>query len=506
MSATPLVIIIFGATGDLTKRKLIPALYHLSTIDLLPPDYTLVAVARRPYSDAEFADELKQAVSRYYRHDLDEESWQRFASHIRYHQTEFHDAEGYDRLQQKLKSYFNPSVPANILMYLAVNPSFTGQILPQLQRVGLAGHDGIRESGWRRIILEKPFGTDLPTAAALNQQLASMFDERQIYRIDHYLGKETVQNILAFRFANGLFEPTWCRDYIDNVQITVAEDLGVENRGEYYDSAGALRDVAQNHLMQLLSLIAMEEPVSLSADDIRNAKSSVMSQLHLPSNMAETVVRGQYVARQSASQPDTTHAIEVDYRQEPRVDPQSQTETFVAFKLEFDSDKWRGVPFYVRTGKRMAERVTEVNIEFKKLPADLFGKAEHTVVSNVLTMRIQPNEGISLRMSVKKPGLRMELQPVRMEFCYRQEFADQPDAYERLLLDAIAGDQTLFLRSDEVEQAWQYMDAIAASWHQSSMPPQSYTIGSWGPTAADELLAKDGRQWLSHQIATCPLR
>jgi glucose-6-phosphate 1-dehydrogenase len=497
MPTVPLVITIFGATGDLTKRKLIPALYHLAKAGHLPQPYRIVAVARRPYTDQAFSQELQQAAAQHYRHQLDPDTWQQFAQHISYHQLEFGQADGYQQLHQDiLQSYADQAF--NHLVYLAVNPHFAQRILPQLQQIGLLTKDR-PTSGWQPVILEKPFGVDLASAQTLNHQLASQLNEDQIYRIDHYLGKETVQNILAFRFANGLFEPTWCRDYVDNIQITVAEDLGIEGRGEYYDSAGALRDVAQNHLMQLFSLIAMNEPSSLSANDIRRAKTQVLEQLVVPQDIAATAVRGQYV-----SNPD--HSDLVGYRQEAHVQPESATETYVALKLQLDSDKWRGVPFYLRTGKRMQQRVTEVNIEYKKLPADLFGQAEQTVVSNVLTMRIQPNEGISLRMSVKKPGLTMELQPVRMEFCYRQEFKDQPYPYERLLLDAMAGDQTLFLHSQEVEQAWRYIDAVAVNWRQQMTLPQPYPIGSWGPAAADQLLAQDGRQWLSHQIATCPLR
>lgn len=538
--SSSLAIIMFGATGDLAQRKLLPALYHLSKIGLLG-DCTILAVARRPFTDRSYAEQARQAVDNHYRHQIEDSTWQQFAKHIRYVQVDFAQPESYQNLVQALTN-LSPKKQAsciNKLFYLAVNPQVAQEILPQLQHTGL--NKKCSEHGeWSRIIMEKPFGTDLPSAQQLNRQLADMFDEDQIYRIDHYLGKETVQNILAFRFANGLFEPTWCRDYIDNVQITVAEEVGVENRGEYYDAAGALRDVAQNHLMQILSLVAMEQPESLSADDIRDAKAQALRHLISPANISETVVRGQYVQTARRRDGKTAHDDELEekpragstaplhgapeherpeaandgptpdsqtigYVYEPEVSPDSQTETFVAFKVEFDSDKWRGVPFYLRTGKHMTTRVTEVNIEFKKLPADLFNGAEQTVVSNVLTLRIQPNEGISLRMSVKKPGLKMELQPVRMEFCYRQIFNDQPDAYERLLLDAIAGDQTLFLRSDEIELAWQYVDQIENFWKSENKKPDEYTIGSWGPDAANKLIERNGRQWLSHQIATCPI-
>jgi glucose-6-phosphate 1-dehydrogenase len=503
--SVPLVMIIFGATGDLTQRKLLPALYHLAKIEALPADFKVIAFARRPFADDEYRNMMRGAVESFYRHPVDAEAWERFASHIEYHQGEFDDLSAYQRLAERLEqlSERGSRECINKLLYLAVNPSFYDHIFAQLRTAGLSQGCGVHGE-WTRVIIEKPFGRDLLSAQALNRQLVAMFDEDQIYRIDHYLGKETVQNILAFRFANGLFEPTWCGDYIDNVQITVAEDLGVGTRGEYYDQAGALRDVMQNHLLQLLSLVAMEQPKSLAADDIRDAKVAALSTLIFPDNFDTSSVRGQYIAGPEALSVDTEDPKR-GYREEPKVAANSATETYVAMKLMLDSDKWQGVPFYVRTGKRMATRVTEINIEYKKLPADLFGSAERQVVSNVLTLRIQPNEGISLRMSVKQPGLTMALQPVRMEFCYRGSFADQPDAYERLLLDAMAGDQTLFLRNDEVEVSWEYMTRVLEDWADKQTEPEFYEVGSWGPAAADTLLKQDGREWLSHQIATCPL-
>ena len=499
-NSSPVAIIILGATGDLTKRKLLPALYHLSKINALPHNLHIFAFARRSFTSQSFVDEVKPAIAQYYRHELEDESWQSFANRIEYVQGEFDQLVGYQALAQKL-SEISPRgshVCLNTLFYIATKPSMYDHIFSHLQQVGLSQNCSTHGE-WTRLVIEKPFGHNLPSAQALNQQLLQTYTEDQIYRIDHYLGKESVQNILAFRFANRLFEPTWCAEYIDNVQITVAETLGVENRGDYYDMVGALRDMGQSHVLQLLSLVAMEEPKSLSAQDIRQAKMEVLSKVRLAKDNHAAWVRGQYEDGQINGQPVAA------YRQEPKVADNSTTGTYVAMKLSIDNDRWRDVPFYVRTGKRLERRVTEINIEFKKSPADIFGQAEHTVVSNVLTLRIQPDEGISLRMSVKEPGLTMRLQPVRMEFCYRHAFGDSPDAYERLLLDALAGDQTLFLRSDEVEESWASIAPALDTWDDSTIQPDMYPAGSWGPASADELLQRDGREWLSQQIITCPI-
>ncbi len=498
--SSPVAIVILGATGDLTKRKLIPALYHLSKIKALPNAIHILAFARRPYTQQSYIDEIKPAIAQHYRHELDEDSWQTFTQKIEYIQGEFDQPEGYDALAHRLKELSIRDNPTclNTLLYLATKPSMYNAIFSHLQRVGLSQNCSIHDE-WTRLVIEKPFGHNLASARALNAQLLQTYTEDQIYRIDHYLGKESVQNILAFRFANRLFEPTWCADYIDNVQITVAETLGVENRGDYYDMVGALRDMGQSHVLQLLSLVAMEEPRSLSAEDIRQAKMEVLSRVSLAKDNHPVWIYGQYDKGQISGQPV------VGYRDEPKVANTSTTGTYVAMKLGIDTNRWRDVPFYVRTGKRLERRVTEITIEFKKSDADIFGQAEHTVVSNVLTLRIQPDEGISLRMSVKEPGLTMRLQPVRMEFCYRSAFGDSPDAYERLLLDALAGDQTLFLRSDEVEGSWASITTALEAWDDQSAQPALYPAGSWGPQAADELLHRDGREWLSQQIITCPV-
>ena len=489
-----------GATGDLTKRKLLPALYHLHKIDALPKNYKILAFSRRDYTSESYVAEIRPALQQHYRHDINDQVWKSFCSRIEYIKGAFDEDVSYDGLAKRLEELSGGKSRScvNTLFYLATKPSLYDDIFSNLKRVGLSEDCG-QHGEWTRIIIEKPFGHNLITAQSLNKKLHKLYHEEQIYRIDHYLGKESVQNILAFRFANHLFEPTWCAEYIDNVQITVAETLGVENRGDYYDMAGALRDMGQSHVLQLLSLVAMEQPASLSAQDIRQAKMELLSHLSIVKDNHPTWVRGQYAAGHIDGQAVPS------YREEPKVSDYSNTGTYVAMKLQIDNDRWRDVPFYVRTGKRMQRRVTEVNIEFKKSAADIFGRAEHTVVSNVLTLRIQPDEGISLRMSVKEPGLTMRLQPVRMEFCYRNAFGENPDAYERLLLDAIAGDQTLFLRSDEVEESWASISPVIEAWDDPKIKPVMYQAGSWGPSEADELLARDGREWLSQAIITCPI-
>lgn len=489
--ADPFVMIIMGATGDLTRRKLLPALYHLSRIGALPEDFQIFAFARRDYDSAGFAEEVKVAVAEHYRHELDEETWQAFAQHINYIQGSFAEEDGYEALRASLLSLASQGSQAthNSLFYLATNPSAYADILQQIKAANL-NRPVVKGGQPTKIIIEKPFGSNLMTSKQLNELLVSVFEESQVYRIDHYLGKESVQNILAFRFANHILEPTWNADYIDSIQITVAETLGVEGRGDYYDKAGALRDVGQNHLLQLLSLVTMDQPASLGASDIRRAKTAVLANLRLAKdNNAQPWVKGQYEA-------GVIHGVVVPgYRQESRVDPQSRTDTYIAMKLEIDNNRWAGVPIYVRTGKRMAARTTEISIEYKKSDGNIFGQAMHTVNANVLTLRIQPNEGIALRLSVKEPGLTLRLVPTMMDFSYHTVFGDSPDAYERLLLDAILSDSSLFLSSNEIEESWSSIDDALTDLDQSLSEPHFYPAGSWGPAEADELLGRDGRKW-----------
>ena len=478
----PCALVIFGATGDLTHRKLVPALYNLAHEGQLPNGFAIVGFARRPKTDGEFRAELRQAVEQHSRFSpINPAVWDTFAQGIVYHQAEFGDPDGYTRLGKRLEQLDRERGTAgNRLFYLATAPTEFAAIIQQL--------GALHQNGNARIIVEKPFGRSLETACELNRVLASVFEERQVFRIDHYLGKETVQNILALRFANEIFEPLWNQKYVDHVQITVAESLGVEGRGGYYDQSGALRDMVQNHMMQLLSLTAMEPPTGLGAEDIRDEKVKVLRSLRHIS--AADTVRGQYARGSIAGK------LVVGYREEPKVAPDSRTETFVALKLFIDNWRWAGVPFYLRHGKRLPKQAAEIAIQFKAPPAVLF--ATETAVPlqpNVLVMRIQPDEGIAIRMNAKVPGTTVNIQPVKMDFRYGGSFgARSPDAYERLLHDALVGDATLFIRSDETETSWQLMDAILEGWRDAP-PPFAYEAGTWGPPEADVFIEMDGRTW-----------
>lgn len=488
-------IVIFGATGDLTHRKLIPALYNLAAAGELPPGLRVVGFARRDKSDEEFREglcELNRKVSRQGHSDT---LWEPFSQSIHYHRSEFQDADGYRRLGQRLEELEGENGSRNRLFYLASAPEFFDDILMHLRDAGL---NEPREDAWSRVVIEKPFGIDLSTARHLNKMVSETFPERDTYRIDHYLGKETAQNIMVLRFANALFELLWNNRCIDHVQITCAEDLGMEGgRGGYYDTAGAMRDMVQNHLLQLLSLIAMEPPADLSADGIRDEKVKVIKSLRPISGIRDVsghVVRAQYTAGVSNGKKVA------GYRREDRVNPGSMTESFVALRLLIDNWRWEGVPFYMRMGKRLPKKATEISIHFKDAPRVLFNAlpGAELVPENVLVIRIQPNEGISLGMRSKLPGPSARLQPVKMDFQYQTSFGkSSPEAYERLLLDAMAGDATLFARDDEVEQAWRFVDDIEHAWHKTADPPKmaEYAAGSWGPKEADDLLKRDGRRW-----------
>jgi len=488
------VIVIFGATGDLTHRKLIPALYNLAADGDLPAGLRVVGFARREKSDEEFRTGLEELNKEVSRQGHNDDLWAQFSQSITYHTSEFGDLEGYAALKKRLDGMEKEGASPNRLYYLASAPEFFDDILLHLRESGL----NQSETGWCRAVVEKPFGTDLATAQHLNHVVKETFAEEHTYRIDHYLGKETAQNIMVLRFANQLFEVLWNNRFIDHVQITCAEHLGMEGgRGGYYDKSGALRDMVQNHLLQLLSLIAMEPPADLTADGIRDEKVKVLKSLRPFKNAGEvgkSVVRAQYTA-------GTVNGNEVPgYRREDRVNPGSMTETFVALKIMIDNWRWEGVPFYMRMGKRLPRKGTEISIHFKQAPKVLFNAASgaEAMPGNVLVIRIQPNEGISLGMRSKRPGPAATLQAVKMDFRYQTSFGkSSPEAYERLLLDAMAGDATLFARKDEVETAWRYVDQIENAWHKSATPPKmaEYPAGSWGPKEADELLDQSAHEW-----------
>ena len=493
--ARPCTLVIFGATGDLTHRKLIPALYNIAVSGDLPPQFKVVGFARRDKPDDVFRKELQEANEKHSRQGHNDELWGSFAQSIHYHRSEFEDAEGYKALGKLLEEFDKErGTTANRLFYLASAPEYFDQIMEQLRNAGLNQAAG---DCWARVVCEKPFGKDLKTARHLNQVVNQTFHERDTYRIDHYLGKETAQNIMVLRFANSLFEPNWNSRYIDHVQITCAENLGMEGgRGGYYDTAGALRDMVQNHLFQLLTLVAMEPPTDLSADSVRDEKVKVIRALRPlvgPEAVGQNVVRAQYTAGSVDGVP------RVGYRQEDRVNPESKTECYVALRLFVDTWRWQGVPFYIRVGKQLPKKATEISVHFKKPPQVPFATSQMLPDSeNTLIIRIQPDEGISLRILCKQPGQALFVQPVKMDFHYSNSFGKaSPEAYERLLLDAMAGDATLFARRDEVEHAWKFIDEIEHAWHKSATPPpmHEYPAGSWGPKEADDLLRQDGHEW-----------
>jgi glucose-6-phosphate 1-dehydrogenase len=496
-SAQPCILTIFGATGDLTMRKLLPAIYNLTRDGLLHENTVVVGFARRPKTDDQFRKEMLDGVQKFSRSKpVDPGIWDKIASRLFYHQSTFEDVEGYMRLAQRfqeLDKQFN--IGGRRLYYLSTSPAEFTPIISHLGEAGLGNIDPFSSNAWRRVIVEKPFGRDLATARALNTEISRVFDESQVFRIDHYLGKQTVQNMMVFRFANGLFEPTWNRNYVDHVQITVAEALGVEGRGPYYETAGAMRDMLQNHLMQLLTLTAMEPPVALDANAIRDEKVKVLRAIQplTPDEVARRTVRGQYTAATYAGQSFK------GYRQEDRVDPNSQTETFAAIELFIDNWRWKGVPFYLRSGKRMPKAGSEICVHFKPAPGVLFnadGGGARNLQHNVLVLRVQPSEGISLLINAKTPGAVTRIAPAHMDFSYNESFGSySPEAYERLLLDAILGEPTLFIRNDEVEGSWRIIDSIETVWAKNSPPLSFYPAHSWGPPEANTLLSRHDRNW-----------
>ncbi len=488
----PHTMVLFGATGDLSHRKVFPALAQLWRTNLLPADWQLVAVARRPFDDESFRAEVAASLERHSRVALEPEIGRQFLERISYHRGDFGDGASFDRLVERIHAQARQQGGvANVLFYLATQPSAFPTIIGQLGRCGL-DHE-VHGGGWRRVVVEKPFGRDLDSARRLNREVGRVFREAQVYRIDHYLGKETVRNLLVFRFGNGIFEPIWNRQYVDHVQITVAESIGVEDRGAFYEETGATRDVLQNHLLQLLSLVAMEPPAAFAADPLRDEKVKVLRSVAMPSRarLARDVVRGQYG-------PGWVEGVAVPgYREEPEVDPASETETFVACRLEVDNWRWSGVPFYLRHGKRLPKRATEIAIQFRDVPHRLFAEADTEPEPNLLAIRIQPDEGILLRFGSKVPGLGFDIRTVTMDFTYGSSFAaDAPDAYETLLLDAMLGDASLFTRADEVEAAWGIVTPVLASWLDAP-PPEfpNHEAGTWGPEAADTLASRDDRRW-----------
>ena len=485
-------IVIFGASGDLTSRKLIPALYHLFKEKLLPPLFRVVGFARREKTNATWRQELRTALDQFSRtKPVDEKVWAAFAETISYCQGDLTDDAAYKKLEAQLTEFGSAPLRENLLFYLAISPSQFGEVVEQVHRAGLLNREG---ATWQRIVVEKPFGHDLASAHALNRELTRYAHEAQVFRIDHYLGKETVQNILMFRFSNSIFERLWNRESVDHVQITVSEKLGVGERGGYYEEAGALRDMVQNHMLQVLALIAMEPPVSLEAESVRDEKVKLLKSIRplTQDDVAKQVVRGQYFAGIVAGE------LRPGYRQETKVKPDSNVETFAALKLLIDNWRWSGVPFYLRTGKNLPMSASEVRIQFRPTPNVLFAaQCGNHLDANALTLRLQPNEGISLRFNGKVPGIGLGVRPVRMHFSYDSEFgAYTPEAYERLLLEAIGGDATLFIRRDEVETAWQIVDSIRAGWQNKPLTNREfYAAGTWGPIAADDLLAQLGHVW-----------
>ncbi|HWJ32046.1 MAG TPA: glucose-6-phosphate dehydrogenase [Gaiellaceae bacterium] len=482
----PCALIIFGASGDLTKRKLFPALYSLAFRRLLPEKFAVVGVARTEESDDEFRQRMKEAVQKYARDEFRDEIWEALADGMHYVAADFTDEAGLDRLADTVNDLDEVRGTAgNRVYYLAIPPVAFETVV---RAVGKRRKKG----GWTRLIVEKPFGHDLASARELNAVIEKQFQENEVFRIDHYLGKETVQNMLALRFANGIFEPIWNRQFVDHVQITVAESIGIEGRAGYYESAGAIRDIFQNHLLQLLAITAMEPPIDFTADSVRNEKVKVLRAIPTPG--PRSVVRGQYGR-------GFVEGLEVPgYREESDVDPASMTETYVAAKLYVDNWRWADTPFYVRMGKRLARRETTIAIEFKGAPHPPFEElAAEGLRPNVLLIHVQPDEGVSLAIGAKVPGQGLTIRTVHMDFLYGGAFrTGLPEAYERLILDAMLGDATLFTRIDEVLEQWSLVDAIVAAWARDRPPFPNYPAGTWGPPSADELLRRDGRSWRRH--------
>lgn len=486
--AGPCGLVIFGVTGDLAKRKLMPAVYDLANRGLLPPGFALTGFARRDWATQDFAEVVHEAVKKNARTPFRESTWEQLARGIRFVQGEFDDDAAFDRLSRTVEELdAEQGTGGNHAFYLSVPPGAFPLVCRQLARSGLSRQ---QEGAWRRVVIEKPFGHDLASARELNDVVSEVFEPESVFRIDHYLGKETVQNMLALRFANQLFEPIWNANYVDHVQITMAEDIGIGGRAGYYDGIGAARDVIQNHLLQLLALTAMEEPVSFDAQDLRAEKEKVLSAVRVPKDLGRHTARGQYAAGWQGGEEV------VGYLDEEGIAPDSGTETYAAIRVDIDTRRWAGVPFYLRAGKRLGRRVTEIAVVFKKAPHLPFeSTATEELGQNALVIRVQPDEGVTIRFGSKVPGTAMEVRDVTMDFGYGHAFTESsPEAYERLILDVLLGDPPLFPRHEEVELSWKILDPITSYWARHGTP-DPYRSGTWGPASADAMMARDGRAW-----------
>ena len=484
----PCALVVFGVTGDLARKKLLPAIYDLANRGLLPADFALLGFARRDWGDGDFAALAKKAAKTHARTQWNDDVWRRLNENLQFVPGSFDDDQAFDTLAEALDNLRNThGIKGNAAFYLSIPPPMFPVVLKQMERTGMASNE--RSGGWRRVVVEKPFGHDLDSARELNELVDTVFTANDVFRIDHYLGKETVQNLMALRFANQLFEPIWNSHYVDSVQITMAEDVGIGGRAAFYDATGAARDVLQNHLLQLLALTAMEEPVEFAAEEIRTEKIKVLRAVSLPPDLDASAIRGQYDQGWLAGERAKA------YRDEEDIPPDSKTETYAAVRLGVETRRWAGVPFYMRTGKRLPRRVTEIGILFKRAPHLPFSRTDTQELGhNQLVIRVQPDEGVTLKFGSKVPGSSMEVRDVAMDFLYGEAFTEaSPEAYERLILDVLIGDATLFPRNDEVEASWKVIDPLEEFW--AGKAPYLYRAGEWGPKEADEMLARDGREW-----------
>jgi glucose-6-phosphate 1-dehydrogenase len=487
--AGPCGLVLFGVTGDLARKKLMPAVYDLANRGLLPPGFALVGFARRDWASQDFAAVVKEAVMKYARTPFRTEVWDQLAEGFRFVSGEFGDDAAFDRLAETVRELDEVrGTGGNHAFYLSIPPGAFPVVTKQLARSGLSTQDG---DSWRRVVIEKPFGHDLKSAQELNDVVESVFPADSVFRIDHYLGKETVQNLLALRFANQLWEPIWNANYVDHVQITMAEDIGIGGRAGYYDGIGAARDVIQNHLLQLLALTAMEEPITFDAKELRAEKEKALSAVRLPKDLTAHTARGQYARGWQGNEPV------IGFLEEDGIAPDSGTETFAAIRLDIDTRRWAGVPFYLRAGKRLGRRVTEIAVVFKRAPHLPFDNtATEELGQNALVIRVQPDEGVTIRFGSKVPGTSMEVRDVSMDFGYGHAFTESsPEAYERLILDVLLGDPPLFPRHEEVELSWKILDPITAHWASGGEQPEQYDPGNWGPQSAHDMMARDGRTW-----------